>query len=487
MKIGDVKSSLQGGTRRAGFGAARGPEVSSMKANRVFYSIGAFLLLLMIASAVSSQEEQPRRFRMGLDYASFQDFQEPGNSYVEIYYSFNRKELQFVPQEQGVLATVLMQLNILDQEGNEVESRMWNTMSQVNDMQEAETVDYMILDRVTAEVPPGTYRIDLKATDVNSLAEGVASIQAQVRQFSDRDLELSDVQLAFSMVADTTEGRFCKAGQKILPNPSGIFTHEGGMVYFYAELYNLADRPGADPEYELNFSVEDTTGEKVKDFGKQSKKKPGTSAVVMSGINISTLARGRYILAVEAKDKETGRKAIATKSFAVLRELTEDELAAEEIGRFKQDVTYIATSADLKMFNELNFVGKKNFIDEFWRKRDPNPETPQNEFKIEHYRRINMANLKYSRTQESNDGWNTDMGRVYITYGEPDDIERYPSSQGTKPWERWNYHNLEGGVYFIFMDEDGYGVYRLVHSDKKGEVSFPQWEDLLQDDESLMR
>jgi hypothetical protein len=79
------------------------------------------------------------------------------------------------------------------------------------------------------------------------------------------------------------------------------------------------------------------------------------------------------------------------------------------------------------------------------------------------------------------------MGRVYITYGEPDDIERHPSSQETKPWEQWNYHNLEGGVYFIFVDQDGYGAYRLVHSDKKGEISHPEWEQLLEDDQSLMR
>jgi GWxTD domain-containing protein len=458
-----------------------------MKANRVLLSLAVLLSFVACASSAHSETEEPRKFRMGADYACFQDFQEPGDTYLEIYYSFNRKELQFVSQEEGLLATVLMQLSIVDQQGSEVESRMWNTMSKVNDAQEAQTVDYMILDRVTAEIPPGAYRINLKATDVNSLAEGEASVQAEVKQFSDRDLELSDVQLAFSIMADTTEGRFCKAGQRILPNPSGIFTHEGGMVYFYAELYNLKDSPGSDPDYELSFSVEDTSGKKVRDFGKQSKEKPGASAVVMSGINISTLAGGTYLLAVEAKDKETGKKALATKTFAVLREPTQDELAADEVKRFKQDVTYIATSAELKMFNDLNFVGKKTFMEEFWRRRDPNPETPENEFKIEHYRRINTADLKFSRTRESNDGWNTDMGRVYITYGEPEDIERHPSSQGTKPWERWNYHNLEGCVCFIYVDEDGYGVYRLVHSDKKGEISYPQWEDLLNDEESLMR
>lgn len=458
-----------------------------MKTSRSFAVVVLSLLCLLLVSSAFSQSEEPRKFRMGLDYASFQDFQDPTVSYVEIYYSFNRKELEFVPQEEGLLATVLMQLSILDQEGNEVESRLWNTMSKVNDEKEAETIDYMILDRITAEIPPGTYRINMKATDVNSLSEGEASVDAEVKQFDDKELQLSDIQLAFSIAADTTAGRFCKAGQRILPNPSRVFTHEGGMIYFYAELYNLANLPEASPEYELRFSVSDTAGNQVKDFGKQSKKKPGRSAVVVSGINVSTLARGEYVLALEARDKETKQKAYASKEFIVLREPTQEELAAEEVKRFKQEVIYIASSAEMKMFDDLNFVGKANFIQDFWRKRDPNPETPENEYKTEHYRRISAANYRFSRTQETGDGWNSDMGRVYITYGEPSEIERYPSSQGTKPWERWNYHELEGGVYFVFVDEDGYGVYRLVHSDKKGEISYPQWEDLLSDDQSMVK
>lgn len=458
-----------------------------MKKNQLIFTVIFLLSCLVLTSVAFPQTEEPRKFKMGLDYASFMDFQDSTASFVEIYYSFNRKELTFVPQEDGLFATVLMQLSIVDQEGNEVESRLWNTMSRVNDANEAETVDYMILDLITAQVPAGTYRINLKATDVNSLAVGEVSVDAQIKQLASPGLQFSDVELAFSAELDTSSCRFCKVGQRVLPNPSRVFTHQSGMLYFYAEIYNLVDLPNANQEYELRFSVLDTAGGKVKDFGKQTKKKPGNSAVVISGINISTLAGGKYTLALETKDNETGKKTQATKEFVVLREPTEEELVAEEVNRFKQDVSYIASVADMKMFDELNYVGKKSFMEEFWRNRDPNPETQENEYKIEHFRRINTANFKFSRTQGTGDGWNTDMGRVYIKYGEPSDIERNPSTQGVKPYERWNYHELEGGVYFIFVDEDGYGVYRLVHSDKKGEISYPEWEDLINDDRSLMR
>jgi GWxTD domain-containing protein len=450
-----------------------------MKRNLLGFRVGTIFLCLLLIWFASPRAEEPRKFRIGLDYASFWDFQDTSRSYVEMYYSYNRKELDFVPQEEALLATVLMQLSITDEQGNEVENRMWNTMSQVRDAEEAKTVDYMIIDRISVEIPPGNYQIKLKATDVNSMSEGGVTKDLQVREFAGQGLQLSDIQLAFSITPEATAGRFNKGGQRVLPNPSGVFTHAGGMVYFYAELYNLVDAANAKPEYELRFGLLDTDGKKVKDFGKQTKTKPGNSAVVMSGVNISTLTGGEYVLSLEAKDRETGKKAYATKNFVVLREPTEEELAAELVKRFKQDVTYIASPGELEMFDDLNFVGKRSFIDDFWRKKDTNPETPENEFKTEHYRRIQTANLRFSRTQEAGDGWNTDMGRVYITYGEANEIERHPSTQAAKPWERWNYHDLEGGAYFIFVDEDGYGVYRLVHSDKKGEVYYPRWEELI--------
>jgi GWxTD domain-containing protein len=451
--------------------------VPMLRKNMAWGWLMVLVFCLFPVSHANAQTDEPQRFQLGLDCASFRDYGKAAQSYVEVYYSFNRRHLEFVSTQEGLVATVLMQLSVLDEEGNEVESRMWNTMSRVGGADEAQSTDYLIIDQIGINLAPGDYRVKLKATDVNSMASGEAMLQFRVQEFSARDLQLSDVQLAFSIEADTSAGRLLKAGQKVLPNPFRTFTHQGGMVYFYTELYNLNDAPDAKPEYELRYRVLDKAGEKVKDFGKQTKAKPGNSAVVMSGINIGTLAGGEYVLEIEAKDQATGKKARATKNFVIIRELTEEELAAEEIGNFKQEVAYIATSVELDMFDDLNFTGKKTFIEEFWKKRDPNPETPENEFKIEHYRRLNHANRYFSRTKEANDGWNSDQGRVYVLYGQPDEIERNVAARGVASWERWNYFELQGGVYFIFVDEDGYGVYRLVHSTHRGEIYDKEWEE----------
>jgi GWxTD domain-containing protein len=439
----------------------------------------ALLFCLFPLTGEAIPQKSPHSLNVGTDYACFQNLPDTNQSYVEIYYSFNRRELKFTQEGQTYQAKFFLNLIIEDKLGNMVENRMWNRGSKVNHWEETQ-IDYLILDQAEVILKPGDYLLKLSVTDLGSERQGEASSELKVKAFGEEDLQLSDLELAFQVEPDTSTGKFIKAGRKILPNPLGVFTHHMRMAYFYAELYNLIVSPGADPDYLLSFAVLDSRGKKVKDFGTQTHEKPGNSAVVLSGINVSTLPGGNYILQVEAQDRESKQKAFATKNFTILGEEVErkESLASlEEVEKFKQDVTYIATSVELDMFNQLTLEGKKRFIEEFWRKRDPHPDTPINEFKIEHYRRIGYANLHFSRTREANDGWNADMGRIYILYGEPSEIERYPLTAESKSWEQWNYNELEGGVYFIFIDEDGYGVYRLVHTNLKGEVKDYRWEE----------
>ena len=442
------------------------------------FSLVFFFCFLPSAGEILPQES-PGSLHVWLDYACFRNWPDSSQSYLEIYYSFNRGELKFTLEGEIYEARLFLNLTIEDQLGDTVENRMWNRGSRVNRWEDTQA-DYMILDEAEVLLEPGDYLLKLSVTDLGSEAKGEASSKLKVKAFAEKDLQLSDLELAFQIDPDTAAGRFTKAGRKILPNPSGVFSHVMEIVYFYGELYNLTVSPQADSDYVLIFSVLDSTGKKVKDFGSQTRRKPGNSAVVLSGINISALAQGNYVLRVEAEDKETGQKTFVTKNFNVLggaAETRESLVSSQEVDRFKQDVAYIGLTQEAEMFDQLTLEGKRRFIEDFWRKRDPNPDTPINEFKIEHYRRVGYANSHFSRTREASDGWNTDMGRIYILHGEPSEIERKPVAPDEKSWEQWNYNELEGGVYFIFLDEDGFGVYRLMHSNLKGEVRDYQWEE----------
>jgi GWxTD domain-containing protein len=142
-----------------------------------------------------------------------------------------------------------------------------------------------------------------------------------------------------------------------------------------------------------------------------------------------------------------------------------------------QDVAYIITDAERRAFQRLTTdEEREHFIEQFWLRRDPTPDTVRNEFKEEHYRRIAFANNRFGPLSGL-PGWKTDRGRIYITYGPPDEVESHPSGgkyerpaeQGggtttTHPFEQWRYRFIEGignNVIIEFVDSTGTGDYRM--------------------------
>jgi len=101
------------------------------------------------------------------------------------------------------------------------------------------------------------------------------------------------------------------------------------------------------------------------------------------------------------------------------------ELQSPFDGWLKVDVAYIITDAERKAFAQLgNDDEREQFIEQFWLRRDPTPDTVENEFKEEHYRRLAYANEGFASGVP---GWNTDRGMIYTKYGPPDEIESHPA------------------------------------------------------------
>jgi GWxTD domain-containing protein len=140
-----------------------------------------------------------------------------------------------------------------------------------------------------------------------------------------------------------------------------------------------------------------------------------------------------------------------------------------------EDVKYIISDEERSVFENLTTdEEREQFIEQFWFRRDPDPQTAENEFKEEHYRRIAYANEKFTAGTR---GWMTDRGRIYIIHGPPDNIEARPDGGFYKrpieegggttavyPFEKWFYKYIEGvgtGVELEFYDPTNTGDYRL--------------------------
>lgn len=156
-----------------------------------------------------------------------------------------------------------------------------------------------------------------------------------------------------------------------------------------------------------------------------------------------------------------------------------EKLRKELRGPFKrwldEDVRYIITPEERKAFVQMaTDEERENFIESFWMRRDPTPDSMENEYKEEHYRRIAYANDRYA---SGIPGWKTDRGRIYIAYGPADEIESHPSGgqyqrpydegggfTSTYPFEIWRYRWIEGigsDILLEFVDPTMTGEYRL--------------------------
>ena len=140
-----------------------------------------------------------------------------------------------------------------------------------------------------------------------------------------------------------------------------------------------------------------------------------------------------------------------------------------------EDVSYIITDEERAAFKQLsNDEERDNFIEAFWQRRDPTPDTEENEYKEEHYQRIAYANEHFAAGVP---GWKTDRGRIYIVFGKPDEIESHPSggtyerpmdegggTTSTFPFEQWRYRYIDGigqEVIIEFVDTCMCGEYHM--------------------------
>ena len=425
------------------------------------------------------------------DYACFRVADDPSVTEVEFYFAFKRNEFSFQREPGGLwIAEVGLWVQILNLQDLPITDTIAAHFAcAVRDSAEVTNPDYKVFYALPIQLPPGPHHARIIAMDMYGEAGqrkvGELILPVIARDFSSSGLTLSDLKLAYDIDVietppDSTRPDVLVRNQhKVYPDPRGVMSRNRPQLYFYGEIYNLQFEPGGDNLYELTFRFLIADSVVVKDFGTRAYKKPGNSSVLATGLPTADLPEGKFLLEVTVTDPATGSRAAVTKPFTKLLEIAADSLTAEQARQMRDVILYLAKKEELRAYDQLSLFGKRNFLLEFWKRYDPTPETPTNEFKDEYFRRFNYANAKFSSSSGTQqNGWKTDRGRVFISYGPPDEIQRYPSSLSEKPWEEWYYFKFgdQGEVYFIFQDEEGFGDLKLVHSTARGEKRDPEWE-----------
>lgn len=162
-----------------------------------------------------------------------------------------------------------------------------------------------------------------------------------------------------------------------------------------------------------------------------------------------------------------------TSAKSIQNKISPSELPESYRKWLTEEVVYIITPKEKDVFLQLKTDRERNlFIEAFWKQRDPNPKTSENEFKKEHYRRIAYANQWFGK-ESPGPGWRTDMGRIYITLGEPKTIEKFENHTEVYPVIIWFYegmieYGLPNAFNVVFFKKGGIGEYELYSPVKFG-------------------
>lgn len=452
---------------------------------RFFLAMGCLMLMGLALANAQTPEPSAGNVRFYVDAAGFSDLKSEGKTYEEIYLTLTMGQLTFIEKEMKYLAILQILGEITDASGNFVDS-LRATRPVVLDSLSGKFRKQSLFQNFGLTLKPGHYWLSLVVKDYNSHQEGHKKMPLLVPDFSRSNLSVSELQFAARVLSDTTRTQFYKNNLQIIPNPLRLYGTHLPVLYSYAEIYNLSPAQTSG-NYAISYTLLDSNQAVFETLFSDTLKKPGVTAIDVRGFNVEGLPSGMYKLKLVVQDLNSGETFTRLGTFRT-ENLSErilhrakspvseapSEISDARLEKSIQQISYLLNPEQKRTLKKLTRAGKIKFLADFWKSRDPNPDTKINEFQQEFYKRLNYANRHYGGHKL--EGWQTDRGRILIIYGPPDEIERHRYEVDYKPYEIWHYYKL-GGRVCVFSDLEGMGIYTLIHSTFDGEIHDREWKD----------
>ncbi len=443
------------------------------------------ILILTLTASIPARSSDSLTIQAG--YAAFYDLSR-SSAYVEFYYGLYRHQLGFIGSDtlDYVYAGVFASVKLFDESGIAIDSASTYFLVQAKDTSELSRTDIRLFDYLPIKLAPGKYLAEFAVIDDVSKASGTTLLTVTVPDYRGGQFAGSDIEFAYEIrevsdiPAETINQRLVKEERLVVPNPTGIYQLKGDSVIFvYSELYGLDAASGDNDSFGVRYCVKDAAGNLVHDFGRAVFRKPGNSAVLSNTLDIGNLEPGRYNLLLEATDLDTKQQTVTAKEFSIIDPNAVKAPDKSDVELMINIAWYRLSEAEKIQIRKLTSEGQVNFVKQFWREMDDDPSTPENPVYDNTVRQFAFANDHFSTFYGRQDGWKTDRGRVYITYGPYDNETELILPGGSYPLIKWEYYNIEGGVIFIFASDEiaGTSNYQLVHSTHSGEIYNPYWMD----------
>lgn len=297
-------------------------------------------------------------------------------------------------------------------------------------------------------LPPGDYRLYLDVMDRETRLHLRRQQPVQVRTFAPDSLRLSSLVLAESH----------SGSDSLQPNLSGIFTRSDAPLSVRFSMSGII--PG--DSLRVEYTLKDWSDTAVSAW--QDTLMPATSTFELARMISEKLPyNGNFTLTINAHQQN--RHAEGTTIFSL--KFDPEALAAQSNGHADAQrhaaLAYMLSKDEYRKLMALESVAREHQVQRFWESRDPTPGTARNELQEEFNRRVDFANAHFSIPSLQRQGWQTDRGRFYITYGPPTWVNAQANEFGIAALEVWYYQDID--KRFMFRDKNGNGEYKLIHQD----------------------
>ena len=423
------------------------------------------------------------------DYAQFG--YDSSSNYVEFYYSFNQSNLSVKHNDTLDYTQGILHVSIQDTvTGELVVDKDWLISHPVEDIN---NMNNSLIGVVGFKLAKGVYKCTIAGKDaIEDGANRTISEVMEVRPFHSMQIAMGDIQLASNIISgsEDTSSIFYKNNFEVMPIPTATFSENQPVLFYYTEIYNISKSPG-NGNLKIDEYVVNSKGQIV--FNKSKFiSRDYNSRVEVGTVMTYKLPTDTYNLILSLIDSTGNYGISSSKKFFVYNPTVEyvdtfktegssivsgmfGAMSEEELDDFFAKSEYIATATEKEKYELMKTEeGKREFLTAFWKARDEDPSDDINNNLREYIKRANEADIKFRTLSKK--GWMTDRGRVYLMFGEPSEIQRFPNESETRPYEIWLYNDIEGGVQFVFGDISGFSEYILLHSTKRGEIKDANWQ-----------